>query len=229
MIQLVLAFVAGLADLVGGVLPFHPRFKSIDIRYLVGFASGTVIAAAFFEMLPEADLRRNAPFLLMGFFTFYILEKGVMLHSCEGRECEAHTFGWVAVIGMMSDNIVDGMGIAIGYATDPLLGLVITVAVVAHEIPQGVTTTIIMEKAGFGRRRIIPVLIAQGLFYPIGAAASVLVPEDLYLAMIAFVAGDFLYIGAGDLLPEVHRRFNLRVIASVSLGALMMLGLEAVA
>ena len=59
--------------------------------------------------------------------------------------------------------------------------------------------------------------------YPIGAALSLLIPKGMYSVMIAFVAGVFLYVGAGDLLMEAHRTFNVRVVSSVLIGMLAML------
>ena len=57
-----------------------------------------------------------------------------------------------------------------------------------------------------------------GLLYPLGALLAGFIPSGFQQKMLAFVAGDFIYIGAGDLLPEAHRRFNWKVILLVILG-----------
>ena len=65
-----------------------------------------------------------------------------------------------------------------------------------------------------------------GLLYPLGALLAGLMPPEFQQKMLAFVAGDFIYIGAGDLLPEAHRRFNWKVILLVIVGMASMLVLK---
>ena len=184
------------------------------------------MSAAFMELIPAADVSQNAVVVLLGFFTFYLVEKAIMLHSCGEEECEAHSVDWIAVAGMASDNIVDGIGIAIGYMTSPSLGFLITLAVVAHEIPQGFTTAALATRGGFRFWRIILFLVIAGAIYPVGAVLSTFIPSTFYTIAIAFVAGDFIYIGAGDLLAEAHKKFNARVVTSVVLGGLIAVVLE---
>ncbi|MEK7281439.1 MAG: ZIP family metal transporter [Chloroflexota bacterium] len=193
---------------------------------MLAFAAGVVIAAAFFELLPEANVEANWLFLGLGFFTYYLMEKGLELHACGEDECDARGASWITVVGMASDNIIDGIGIGVGFAVDPVLGIVITLAVVAHEVPQGMVTTAIMKGAGYKLNRIIPTLIFAAVLYPAGAAISALVPESFIQRAVAFVAGVFIYVGAAALLVESHKRFNTRVMATVLLGALLVLGLN---
>jgi zinc transporter ZupT len=220
------SLLAASSDIVGGLLFLRSRFRLIQTRYAVGFASGILVSAAFMELIPAADVSQNAVVVLLGFFTFYLVEKAIMLHSCGEEECEAHTVDWIAVVGMASDNIVDGIGIAIGYMTSPSLGFLITLAVVAHEIPQGFTTAALATRGGFRFWRIILFLVIAGAIYPVGAVLSTFIPSTLYTIAIAFVAGDFIYIGAGDLLAEAHKKFNARVVTSVVLGGLIAVALN---
>jgi len=220
------ASIAAISDLAGALLFLKSKFRSIQTRYAVGFASGILVSAAFLELIPEANVSANAIIILLGFFVFYLVEKVIMLHSCGEAECEAHTVDWIAIVGMASDNIVDGIGIAIGYATNPSLGFLITLAVIAHEIPQGFTTAALATRGGFRFWRIMLFLLIAGAMYPIGAALASFIPSSLYAMAIAFVAGDFIYIGAGDLLGEAHKKFNAKVVLSVVLGGLIAVALN---
>jgi zinc transporter ZupT len=220
------AVIAGSSDLVFGWLALRERANKIQPRYIIAFAAGVLLAVTFFEILPQADLKSDALFLALGFLTFYVLEKVMMIHACEETECETHHIGPVSVLGMALDNVVDGAGIAIGYLIDPVLGLTITVAVVFHEIPQGMTSAFIMRQAHWSRGRTFLALALAGLLYPAGALFGEMIPPGFQQKMLAFIAGDFIYIGAGDLLPEAHRRFNWKVILSVIGGMAFMLVLE---
>lgn len=224
---ILLSLLAALSDILGGVLFLHSRFSKLSPRYGIGFASGILVSAAFLELIPSSDIASNSIFVLLGFLVFYVVEKVIMLHSCGEEECDSHSLGWISVVGMASDNIVDGIGIAVGFMTDPALGLVITLGVVAHELPQGFTTAHLVRRAGLSLRRTLAVLVLAGVMYPIGTLLSTVLPGWAYPIAIAFVAGDFIYIGAGDLLMEAHKRFNIKVVASVISGAFIVLLLEA--
>ena len=228
MLYLLYAILAACSDICGGLLILHPRIRTLETRYVIGFAAGIVISAAFFELIPKSNIEKNAIFLSLGFFVFYLIEKTVMLHSCGEKECEIHSIGWLSVAGMASDNVVDGVGIAIAYLTDPISGLLVAIAVIVHEVPQGITSATLMKEAGFRWVKILTVLLVAGLMYPLGAGLSGFIPESLYSIIIAFVAGVFTYIGAGDLLVEAHKRFNAKVILSVIFGVVLFLAIESV-
>lgn len=224
-----LAIVAGSFDLVAAWFVLREPQPRVQPRYVIAFAAGVILAVSFFDVLPEADLKGNAPFLGLGFVTFYMLEKLMMIHACGESECATHEIGPMAVLGMALDNVVDGAGIAAGYLMNPLLGLSITVAVVLHEIPQGMTSAFIMRQAKWSRVGTLVALGLAGLLYPVGTLLAGQIPPHLQRTMLAFIAGTFIYIGAGDLLPEAHRTFNWKVILSVIGGMGLMLVLKALA
>lgn len=226
LLYILFAFLAAAADILSGLIALHPKFREISKRYAIALASGIVVTAAFIELLPASDITNNAIFVVLGFFSFYFIEKVTMLHACGEDECESHNMGMAAVAGMASDNLVDGIGIAVAYLTDVSFGLAVTIAVVIHEIPQGMASTVLMQKAGYKRKKILTVLTLAGIAYPIGALLSTFIPADLYTIFIAFIAGDFIYIGAGDLLGEAHRRFNYKVVIATILGAIFFIVIE---
>lgn len=221
------AAIAGAFDVLAGWFALQRASDRIQPRYVISLAAGVLLGVTFFDILPEADLKSDAPFLALGFVTFYVLEKMMMIHACGESECDTHRIGPIAVLGMALDNVVDGAGIAVGYLIDPLLGLAITVAVALHEIPQGMTAALIMRDAKWSRPAMLLTLGLTGLLYPVGALLAGLIPGNFQQKMLAFIAGDFIYLGAGDLLPEAHRRFNWKVIASVIAGMALMVALKA--
>ncbi|MFC1755260.1 ZIP family metal transporter [Thermoproteota archaeon] len=226
MLYILATLIAAVADILSGVIALHPKFREISKRYAIAVASGIVVSAAFIELLPASDIANNAIFVVLGFFSFYFIEKIIMLHACGEDECESHNMGLAAVVGMASDNLVDGIGIAIAFITDISFGLAVTIAVVIHEIPQGMASTVLMQKAGYHQKKILIVLALAGIAYPIGALISIFIPENLYTIFIAFIAGDFIYIGAGDLLGEAHKRFNYKVVIATILGATFFIVIE---
>lgn len=226
-IEIILACIAGLSDLFGGWIGFMSKLRNAS-RYIIGFAAGILISVTLIDILPEISMATHAGIIALGFFTFYIIEKVLMLHACGEEECKVHRANGITVFGMALDNIVDGISIAVGYAVNPVLGVLITAGVVIHEIPQGIASSVIMKNARYTKKKMYIVLTAAALLYPIGAVLSRFIPAEFNLAVLAFVAGDFLYIGASDLLPEAHKKFNARVILSVILGLLFVLVLGSI-
>lgn len=220
MIPFVYAMIAALGTFAGGLLPLSPRMAKTDLRYLTAFAAGGLVSVALFKMVPEGGAQ-HAGILGAGFFAVYLLEKLVLLHSCGEAECEAHALGWVALPGIVLESLVDGVAISVGYALAPALGLAIGAAVFLHEVPRGFFTTVIMRQAGYRRSFVLLALLADAAPTPIGTLLPGLLPGHASRQLLALAAGTFLYVGASDLLPEAHRRFNLRVVGSVIGGALL--------
>ena len=225
---LVLAIVAGLSDMLGGWLALRKEHFD-DPRYIVALASGIVVSAVFFELMPESvegitgdGLRFQMLIMALGFFSFYCIEKVLMLHACGEPECEEHAYSPTMVAGMAADNIVDGIGIAAGFLISPLVGITITVVVVAHEIPQGITSAELLKHANWPRKRIVVFIAAAGAMYVVGALLTSVISPEFYQGALAFVTGTFIYIGAADLMAEAHRKFNWRVIVIVLSGAVFM-------
>jgi zinc transporter ZupT len=223
LVEILYALVAGLGDIVGGWMGLKTWIGKIMPRYIIGFAAGVLISLTFLDVLPSINIQTTSWIIAAGFFTFYIIEKLVMLHACGEAECQIHKISGITVFGMALDNVVDGVGIAVGYLTNPVLGLLITIGVVIHEIPQGITSGIIMKNGGYSKAKTYSVLIFAGLLYPIGAFISQFLPAGFNEIALAFVAGDFLYIGASDLLPEAHKKFNIKVILSVLAGVVFVI------
>jgi len=227
MISIILALFAGLSDLFSGLIPFYYKLEESHTRYIIGFAAGTMLGAVFFEMLPELT-SGDSFYIGVGFFFFYLLERLTMIHSCGEYECtsEVHRIGWLPVLGMASDNIIDGIGIAVAYLINPLTGIVVALSVIVHEIPQGITTTLLLKRGGQTKNTILVALAVESILYPVGASLAFLVPSALNTVVLAVVTGDFLYIAASDLLPDAHKKFNIKVIFAVILGAMIVFVLE---
>ena len=232
MVPLLFGLISAVSTMSGGMLPLYTRIRDIGSRYLLGFAAGVMLSVAFLEMLPEMAEQGKPNFvaLAVGYFSVYLVEKLVMVHSCPEGECEVHTIGWTALIGIGAESLLDGVAIGIGFHLAPEVGLTIALAVLIHEFPRGFATTVIMRNADYTLRRIWGALSIDALFTPLGVVLVLvgLFPQGLFMPLLGFAAGTFIYVGASDLLPEAHRTFNIWVVASVILGLLLVPALEPV-
>jgi len=227
MMYLVYASLATISSILGGVLPLYTKVRNINSQYLIGFASGILISTALFEILPEALVEMGGSDftvpLAAGFFTLYLIEKVAMIHACKETECELHHTGWVGMIGLSFESLLDGIAIAVGFIANPSLGLFIALAVIVHEFPVGFSTSVIMRSSGYSVNKSFLALVLTSALTIIGALIAPVFPPSFFGAILAFTAGSFMYIGASDLLPEAHRqRVNWWVVAAVFSGALII-------
>ena len=221
-IYVLYAFIASISSVIGGLSPIYSRLKHIRTNYLIGFAAGVLISTAVFEMLPEAILESNVGIvnpLALGFFSLYLIEKSVMIHACKETECDVHTSGRVGMIGLGLESLFDGIAIAIGYITQPALGLIIAFAVAVHELPVGFSTSVIMMRSNYDRKNTLIALFVTSFLTVAGALIAGFFPKEYFGHILAFTAGTFIYIGASDLLPHAHERVDWIVVVSVISGA----------
>lgn len=218
LVPLLLSLITAIATLFGGSVALYGPAKQVQLRYLMAFAAGTLVAIAFLDMVPVAG-PQWAAVMAIGFFSVYLAEKLILIHTCPDEECETHILGWPAMVGVASESLVDGLAIAIAYALEPALGLLVALAVFIHEMPRGFATAVIMRSAGRSMLATWSALAIDAGFAPLGVLVATVVPEAFFQPLVAFAAGVFLYVGASDLLPEAHRRFNIKVVLLVLLGA----------
>jgi zinc and cadmium transporter len=187
------------------------------VPWAISYAVGTLLGVALLALLPEA-LASLAPqaalgTLLCGVLTFFLLEKLVLWRHCHddpGHECEVHTSSAASlvIIGDTFHTFVDGAIIAAAVVTSVPLGITTALAVAAHEIPQEVGDVAILLRAGYSPSRALTLNLMSGLGGVLGAGAMLLASKSVPMALpyvLAFAAGNFLYIAMADLIPDLHR------------------------
>lgn len=172
------------------------------------------------DILPEALEMVDEPHLvfyatLVGFCGFFILERVLMRYvihpHVDHHSHTEHTESLPAllVIGDTIHNFLDGIVIAIAYVANPVIGLTTTMAVAAHEIPQEIGDFSVLLSQGWSKRKIVLTNIAQSLMTIPGIFVGYYGSQALesYVPyLLAGAAGVFLYLGASDLIPELHHR-----------------------
>jgi zinc and cadmium transporter len=198
----------GFAGLAGGLL--SERWLRRRQAALVAFAAGALLTASFVEVLPEsveALGTRALSWSFAGFVAFAILEWSLGHHHRRGHEEAPSTLPASLLFSDALHNVGDGAAIAAAFLVSPGLGVATALAVIAHEVPQEVGDYALLRALGFSRRRGLLALAAVQATAVLGAVGVVLAAqrfEEVVGAVLAIAAGTFLYIGATDLLPEVH-------------------------
>lgn len=185
------------------------------VPWAISYAVGTLLGVALLALLPQALERLPPPAalgtLLGGVLSFFLLEKLVIWRHChDAHECEVHTSSAASlvIVGDAFHTFIDGAVIAAAVITSVPLGVTTALAVAAHEIPQEVGDVAILLRAGYSRGRAFTLNLLSGIGGILGAiamlGASKSVP-GLMPYVLAFAAGNFLYIAMADLIPDLHR------------------------
>ncbi len=218
--------VVSAASLVG--VPFFLGRKPSERHFflLVSFAAGTLLGAAFLDLLPEAMAAGGVqPALvaaLAGLLVFFILEKVVLWHHHHGHgHAGEKPIGYLSLVGDALHNFFDGTAIAAAFLVSPPLGVATTIAVLLHEIPQELGDFSLLIYSGFSARQAILFNLLSALTALVGAlvfyfAAGFL--QGFEALGLAFTAGMFIYIATVDLVPELHKeRDSTRSLQQFSL------------
>ena len=179
---------------------------------LISFAAGALIATAFLDLLPEAAELKEGPqiflFSLLGFVSFFFAEKYIRLfHYHHGHGEKPSTLLVLAGDGI--HNFVDGVAIAVAFLVSIPLGIVTTIAVASHEIPQEIADMGVLLANGLPKARALIFNFLSAITALIGAIAAFLLAgriEGYLYIFLAVAAGHFIYIAASDLIPELHEK-----------------------
>ena len=179
----------------------------------VGFAAGTMLAAAILDILPEAlegatNLRGVLLFFLGGILLFFLLERFIIWFHHHDSEHDSHPTTPLILIGDGVHNFIDGIAIAATFLTNPAIGFVTTLAIAAHEIPQEIADLSILLHGGLPKSKALLYNFLSALTAVAGGILGYFFLDSLqgYIPyVLAFTAGMFIYIACSDLIPELHK------------------------
>lgn len=202
------------------------------VKHLVSLSVGVLLGTALLHVLPEAFESKVEPHnlfatLLGGLLFFFLLEKAELYrhgHHHEGDDPHHHHHhgfdaeqagrgGWSVLVGDSIHNFCDGIIIAAAFLADFQLGVVTSVAIIAHEIPQEVGDYIVLLNAGFSRAKALLYNALSGLASVVGGVLGYFVVgpwEAMFPYLLVAASSSFVYVAVADLLPQLQRRLPLR-------------------
>lgn len=214
---LVFTFIGSIGSLIGGFLLLSQKKFAVKIsHFLAAFAAGTLLGTAFFDLLPEAMEHAEAGdidvflWVMVGIIIFFFIERFLhWFHHHEDYHPDEHTKTTVPliIVGDTIHNFLDGIVIALTFLVSIPLGIVTTLAVAAHEIPQEIGDFGLLLHKGLSRKKVIWINVLSAGAAFAGALLAFFVGESIDGILpiaLSVTAGFFIYISLSDLIPEIH-------------------------
>ena len=212
-----------LIAMVGGLTALLPAQQLQQLLLpMISLAAGSLLGGAFFHMLPEGlssvAPRQAGVWIMAGFTAFLVLEQGLHWHhshrpppaGAPPAGGQSQPLALLILLGDGLHNFVGGLGIASTFLLNPAAGVVAWLAAAAHELPQELGDFGVLVHCGWSRRQALRWNLVSALTFPLGGLLAWLLAGSLPLAgLVLFAAGNFLYIAASDLVPEIKARAGL--------------------
>lgn len=214
----------------GGVAIYRRHLTPATMGNYLGLGGGFLLAAVFLDVIPEAFQEGTdaAPYVALGFLLIYVSEhliEGLFGrgHQNEAREAAviSPAAGVAAIVGWTAHDFFDGVAIGAGFLVSTSLGILMFLAVMAHDVGSGFSVAATARGVGWGRKVAMVAAVMVGLTTVLGTAATLAlgsIDPFLVRVFLALAAGTFIHIGASDLLPAAARSPSRGVFLWVLLG-----------
>lgn len=207
----------GIVSLVSlvGILFILKKTSSVEsVDSLVSFAAGIMLSTAIISILPEALedglLSQKLSFVLIGIVFSFFLERFVLwYHHHHENSHGIEPSAFLVLIGDSIHNFIDGIVIATSFLVHPFLGIVTTIAVMTHELPQEIADYFILIHSGFSKFKALLFNFLSALTAIIGGIIGILTLQafkEFSPYALSLSAGIFMYIACADLIPALHHK-----------------------
>jgi zinc transporter ZupT len=236
-IILLVSVVTFLSTIIGGRAAI--KFRKV-LQYFFAFSAGSLIAVSFFDLLPESLELANSTnlpirylmFTIVAFFFLYsLIERYSLTHHFHGDNEPKHIMGPIGATGLIIHSFFDGIAIGSSYQINASIGLIVAFAVIFHDFGDGINTVTLMLKNKYHAKDASKFLFMDALAPVLGILTTCLFSLSsaiLSLVLAAFV-GEFLYIGAANLLPETYKHDAWKMIISMGLGIILIFFITSIA
>lgn len=211
---LVFSLLGGVVSLLGGIILIRKRSTAQALaKYATPFAAGALLAAVFLDLLHEG-IEIAEPYnvllaALIGVVIFFFAERFLhwFHHHHVHADSKTDPSASLVIVGDTMHNILDGVAIAASFLISVPTGIVTTIAVAAHEIPQEIGDFGLLLNKGLSRKKVLLVNILSALATTVAAVVTYLLGDSEVLpigVLLGLSAGFLLYIAMSDIIPDIH-------------------------
>lgn len=227
-------------------------------QHMLSLAAGALLATAFLHLLPEAfESQAGAKelffTLLVGLVFFFLLDKAELWHHGHEHHHELDHAGhdhardhdhepahghahiepvkagtWAVLTGDSVHCFGDGVLIASAFMADLRLGVIASLAVLAHEVPHHMGDLMVLRTATSTRRTALVKVSLAGAVTALGGLVGYWLVDQLqdyqpYFLVVA--SSSFMYVALADLIPQLQKRLSARETAAQIVWLMVGIGL----
>ena len=178
-----LCLIAGLSTLLGSLFIFIKGNKENIIKLSLAFASGVMFSVSIFDLIPESltmfqSTSKNSIFL--NIIVFIIIGLVIplfidkILPNKLNQNNKLYKLGIFTMIAIIIHNIPEGIATYISSETNIKLGIAITIAIAMHNIPEGISIAMPVYYATKNKKKAIGLTFLSGMSEPLGAVIAFL-------------------------------------------------------
>jgi ZIP family zinc transporter len=222
-----------------GALPFL-FFRRPDRRWLGlanALASGFMIGASVGLALEGAHYGTERMVLGAAAGAAFMLATGRFLGRGRDRELHlgalrgADALRALLIVGVMTvHSFSEGVGVGVAFGAGEALGVLISIAIAVHNIPEGLAISLVLVPRGVSVWRAAGWSVFSSLPQPLMALPAFLFVETFepFLPVgLGFAAGAMLWLVLAELLPEALGEARAAtVVATVALSAAAMIAFQ---
>jgi zinc and cadmium transporter len=181
---------------------------------LVALAAGTLLGGALFHMIPASvDKLGNAVsiyvWIVVGFGLFLGLEQFLHWHHCHRAPSEHRPLTYLILLADAVHNFIGGLAVAGAFLIDIRVGISAWIAAAAHEVPQELGDFGILIHGGWRKSSALLYNFLSALTFLVGGLVAYGASFNFDVTfLLPFAAGNFIYIAAADLIPEIKQEAN---------------------
>lgn len=209
-------------------------------QHMLSLAAGALLATSFMHLLPEAFESQAGAHdlfmvLLVGLVFFFLLDKAELWHhghehhhdhADHANHIHTHTHGlhaprpagsWAILTGDSVHCFGDGVLIASAFVADIRLGVIASLAVLAHEVPHHMGDLMVLRATSSDRRIALLKVSMAGAVTALGGLVGFWLVErlqDFLPYFLALASSSFIYVALADLIPQLQTRLSARETAA---------------
>jgi zinc and cadmium transporter len=178
---------------------------------LVALAAGSMLGGALFHMIPAAlesmPVIDVSAYVALGFLAFFGLEQFLHWHHCHRASAACKKpLTYLILLGDGLHNFLGGLAIAGVFVIDVRAGVAAWLAAAVHEVPQELGDFAALLHGGWTKKSALLFNLLSGLTFLAGAMLAYAASFRFDVRwLVPLAAGNFIYIGASDLVPEVNK------------------------
>jgi zinc and cadmium transporter len=224
------------------LLLFSEKSRKLITMELFSFAIGTLLGVTFTDLLPNAVEHKSifTIFLtfIIGIIFFYLL--GMILTPNYDQSAEKNNeenpglikhipdqkVGKIILIGASLHNFIDGIIITASFIESIPMGIIVTLSIIAHEIPHEISDFVILLESGFSRKKALIYNIITGFSTLLGSILSyifLIQLEKLTPFIMTLAASSFIYITVSELVPKLKKTTGMA--QTIQQAALVLIGI----